>query len=81
MDDSTPGKDRERGKNYAGIVVMASGLFGLAAAGIMYYDAYLKGEEFLQDSLLLISGAAILGAFSFIVGMYLNIKYPDLING
>jgi len=56
---------------------MASGLFGLAAAGIMYYDAYSKGEEFLQDSLLLISGATILGVISFILGMYLYVKYPD----
>ena len=77
MDENNPGQDRERGKNYAGIVVMASGLFGLAAAGIMYYDAYSKGEEFLQDSLLLISGATILGVISFILGMYLYVKYPD----
>jgi hypothetical protein len=77
VDESSPGQDRERGKNHAGIVVMASGLFGLAAAGIMYYDAYSKGEEFLQDSLLLISGATILGVISFILGMYLYIKYPE----
>jgi hypothetical protein len=77
VDESSPGQDRERGKNYAGIVVMASGLFGLAAAGIMYYDAYSKGEEFLQDSLLLISGATILGVISFILGLYLYIKYPE----
>jgi hypothetical protein len=77
VDDSTPGQDGEQRRNQAGIVVMASGLFGLAAAGIMYYDAYSKGEEFLQDSLLLISGATILGVLSFILGMFLYIKHPE----
>ena len=77
MDENNPGQERERGKNHAGVVVMASGLFGLAAAGIMYYDAYSKGAEFLQDSLLLISSATILGAISFILGIYLYLKYPE----
>jgi hypothetical protein len=53
---------------------MASGLFGTAAAGIMYLDSSSRGEEFLQDSLLLISSAAILGIATFIFGLYLYIK-------
>jgi hypothetical protein len=77
VDESTPGQDGGQGKNHAGIVVMATGLFGLAAAGIMYYDAYSKGQEYLQDSLLLISGATILGIVSFILGVYLYLKYPE----
>jgi hypothetical protein len=77
VEESAPGQEGKQGRNKAGIVVMASGLFGLAAAGIMYYDAYSKGEEFLQDSLFLISGATILGILSFILGMYLYIKQPE----
>jgi hypothetical protein len=69
-----PEKKQGQGGGSAGVVVMASGLFGTAAAGIMYLDSSSRGEEFLQDSLLLISSAAILGIATFIFGLYLYIK-------
>ena len=56
------------------MVVVVSGLFGLGAAGMMYLDAVSKGEGFLQDSLMLIAGAAILGAVTLIFGLYLYIR-------
>jgi len=69
-----PEEKQGQGGGSAATVVMASGLFGTAAAAIIYFDSLSKGEEFLQDSIWLISGAAILGIATFIFGLYLYIK-------
>jgi len=71
--DGTEENQGQRGSS-AAIVVIASGLFGSLAAAIMYFDSLSKGEEFLQDSLWLIFSAAILGAATFLFGLYLYIK-------
>ncbi len=74
MDEDKAGQDQSQGRQHAGLVVMVSGLFGMTAAALMYYNALSMGEDFLQDSLLLISSAAILGAATFIFGLYLYIR-------
>ncbi len=55
-------------------VVLISGLFGLAAAAIMYSDAVSKGDQYLQDSLWIIMIAVVLGAVSLAVGLYLYLR-------
>jgi hypothetical protein len=67
-------KAREgEGRRYIANFVVVCGLFGLAAAAIMYFDATSKGDTYLQDSFWIIIGAAILGIITLIVGLYLYI--------
>jgi predicted ABC-type sugar transport system permease subunit len=67
------GSKRRNGENQKFIAnfVMVTGLFGLAAAAIMYSDAASKGDVYLQDSLWIILGAVILGTVSLAIGVYL----------
>jgi hypothetical protein len=74
VDENSSEQEKGQGRRFTGMVVMVSGLFGLSAAAIMYFDAISRGEEFLQDSQLLIVGAAILGVATLIFGLYLYIK-------
>jgi len=60
--------------NPAGVVVV-SGLFGLAAAAMMYYDASSQGKAYLEDSLWIIVAATVLGAISLVIGVYLYMKH------
>ncbi len=71
-DSSGPQKDHEDKTRIN--VVLISGLFGLAAAAIMYSDAVSKGDQYLQDSLWIIVGATVLGAVSLAVGLYLYLR-------